>query len=210
MDLFSNHLPDENLSIQKDVYLLRQMTAMDSLLPDIKAVIKAAPLRFMRTPGGKRLNISMTNCGELGWISDAAGYRYAPADPTTGKPWPDLPDSFFHLAQAAASRCDFVDFMPNACLINHYQAGQELTSHQDKNEPDLTQPIVSVSLGMSAHFQIYGNQRHNKPVEIELYDGDVMVWGRSARLIYHGVKTNRSQPHSIWGAHRFNLTMRQV
>jgi alkylated DNA repair protein (DNA oxidative demethylase) len=71
-------------------------------------------------------------------------------------------------------------------------------------------PIVSVSLGMSARFQIFGDSRSNRPLEVELYNGDVMVWGRSARLIYHGVKTNRSIPHPELGLHRFNLTMRQV
>jgi alkylated DNA repair protein (DNA oxidative demethylase) len=208
-DLFgqNNQQPEELLT---DVYLMRGLADADQLLPDIKQVISQAPLRFMRTPGGKRLNISMTNCGQLGWISEPTGYRYAQQDPTSGQPWPDMPESFRQLAMQASGMCGFPGFSPNACLVNHYQAGQELTAHQDKNEPDLSQPIVSVSLGMSARFQIYGDSRSRRPLEVELYDGDVMVWGRSARLIYHGVKTNRSMPHPNLGLHRFNLTMRQV
>ncbi len=196
--------------IYPDVYLLRKYTTLENLQADIKATVADAPFRFMYTPGGKRLNISMTNCGDVGWISEPSGYRYSTTDPTSKLPWPEMPSSFKQLARQVATKAGFTDFTPNACLINHYQLGQELTAHQDKNEPDLSQPIVSVSLGMSARFQIYGDARNNKPVEIELYDGDVLVWGRTARLIYHGVKTNHSLPHPTLGTHRFNLTMRAV
>ncbi len=164
----------------------------------------------MYTPGGKKLNISMTNCGDLGWISEPNGYRYSTTDPTSNLSWPLMPKSFKRLAKETASLAQFDDFQPNACLINHYKQGRELTAHQDKNEPDLSQPIVSVSLGMSARFQIYGNSRQNKPLEIELYDGDVMVWGRCARLIYHGVKTHKGLPHPKLGLHRINLTLRMT
>ena len=196
--------------IQKDIYLLRRFTSCEVLINEVKAVASIAPLRFMHTPGGKRLNISMTNCGDLGWISEPTGYRYAKHDPTSQQAWPAMPGLFKKLAFEAAKLAHFENFQPNACLINHYQQGRELTAHQDKNEPDLTQPIVSVSLGMSARFQIYGDSRSNKPLEIELYDGDVMVWGRSARLIYHGVKTKQGIPHPVLGAHRINLTMRSA
>ncbi len=208
-DLFaaSNKVIEE---IQKDVYLLRKFTSYDALIDDVKAVVTEAPFRFMHTPGGKKLNISMTNCGDLGWVSEPSGYRYVEKDPTSDLRWPPMPEAFKKLAYQAAELAQFEHFQPNACLINHYKQGKELTAHQDKNEPEVTQPIVSVSLGMSARFQIYGNSRNNKPFEIELYDGDVMVWGRSARLIYHGVKTNRSIPHPILGSHRINLTMRMV
>ncbi len=208
-DLFTDSA-NEIEEIQQDVYILRSFTSYDSLIADVKAVTTVAPFRFMYTPGGKKLNISMTNCGDLGWVSEPSGYRYAAKDPTSNEPWPTMPHSFKRLAIKAANKALFNDFNPNACLINHYKQGRELTAHQDKNEPDLSQPIVSVSLGMSARFQIYGDSRNNKALEIELYDGDVMVWGRSARLIYHGVKTNRGIPHPILGDHRINLTMRMV
>ncbi|TDR20480.1 alpha-ketoglutarate-dependent dioxygenase AlkB [Marinicella litoralis] len=208
-DLFS---PNSQLieEIQKDIYLLRNFTSYESLIDEVKAVTAQAPFRFMHTPGGKKLNISMTNCGDLGWISEPTGYRYAAKDPSSKRPWPAMPQPFKQLALTAARHANFKNFQPNACLINHYKQGRVLTAHQDKNEPDLSQPIVSVSLGMSARFQIYGDARNNKPLEIELYDGDVMVWGRSARLIYHGVKTKHSIPHPNLGAHRINLTLRKV
>lgn len=208
-DLFSQNSASFE-EIQQDIYLLRNFTSYDQLKNDIHAVVKTAQFRFMYTPGGNRLNISMTNCGDFGWISEPTGYRYSNIDPTSNQAWPDMPQSLKDLAHKTASMAGFNDFKPNACLINHYKQGKELTAHQDKNESDLSQPIVSVSLGMSARFQIYGDSRNNKPLEIELYDGDVMVWGRTARLIYHGVKTNRSIPHPELGLHRINLTFRQV
>lgn len=206
-DIFTDSdLPIEE--IQKDIFIIRNFTSYKKLIDDIKQVTHQAPFRFMYTPGGKKLNISMTNCGDLGWISEPSGYRYAATDPTSMQPWPTMPDSFKLLAQDAAYLAQFDEFQPNACLINHYKQGRELTAHQDKNETDLSQPIVSVSIGMSARFQIYGDSRNNKPSEIELYDGDVMVWGRSARLTYHGVKTNKGLPHPKLGLHRINLTLR--
>lgn len=209
-DLFATDTEQQLVELQTDTYLIRDFAVHDDLISLIKAITDQAPFRFMRTPGGKRLNISMTNCGDLGWISESAGYRYAKHDPSSKLPWPEMPDAFSQLAQQAAEMAGFKNFQPNACLINHYQQGQELTAHQDKNEPDLSQPIVSVSLGMSARFQIYGDSRNNSPQEIELYDGDVMVWGRSARLIYHGVKTKGGMPHPKLGLHRINLTFRAV
>lgn len=208
-DLFS-HSSQSIEEIQPDIYLLRGFSSYQALIDQVKAVAAKAPFRFMHTPGGKKLNISMTNCGDLGWISEPTGYRYSKKDPTSKQAWPAMPAPFKQLALDAANLANFKDFQPNACLINHYKQGRELTAHQDKNEPDLSQPIVSVSLGMSARFQIHGDARSNKPLEIELYDGDVMVWGRTARLIYHGVKTNRSIPHAELGLHRINLTLRSV
>ncbi len=204
-DLFN-----QDCEISPDIYLYRQKVSWALWADDIKRLIKVAPLRFMRTAGGKRLNISMTNCGDVGWTSSEQGYRYLSRDPASGKPWPKLPPSFAQLGTQIAALTGFEHFQPNACLVNHYQAGQKLNAHQDKNEPDLSQPVVSVSLGMSATFLIYGDERGNKAQKIILNDGDVMIWGRSARLMYHGVETKNTQPHPELGFHRFNVTLRQV
>ncbi|WP_154222712.1 alpha-ketoglutarate-dependent dioxygenase AlkB [Marinicella rhabdoformis] len=207
---FDNDLFDTQAEISKDIYLFRNKVSWTSWADDFKKVVKQAPLRFMHTPGGKRLNISMTNCGDKGWTSGQAGYRYLPNDPKTGKAWPKIPQAFIELAQQTAIQTGFNNFKPNACLLNHYQASQKLSAHQDKNEPDLSKPVVSVSLGMSATFLIYGDSRNNPAKKITLNDGDVMIWGRTARLMYHGVETKNTQPHPELGFHRFNVTLRQV
>jgi alkylated DNA repair protein (DNA oxidative demethylase) len=83
---------------------------------------------------------------------------------------------------------DYPDFRPDACLINRYAVGAKLSLHQDKDEPDLRAPIVSVSLGLPAVFQ-FGGLRRNDPLKrIMLEHGDVVVWGRESRLYYHGIQ----------------------
>ena len=61
----------------------------------------------MITPGGFRMSVAMTNCGDAGWVSDARGYRYDAADPATGRPWPAMPESFRRLAIDAADAAGY-------------------------------------------------------------------------------------------------------
>ena len=181
-----------------------------ALLAAINAISAAAPFRHMTTPGGQAMSAAMTNCGALGWISDARGYRYAPADPLTGRPWPQLPDAWLRLAAGAADVAGFPGFVPDACLINRYAPGARMALHQDRDERDLTQPIVSVSLGLSVIFQFGGLQRAQRPQRVPLMHGDVMVWGGPARLRYHGVLALRGGLHPLVGGYRINLTFRKA
>jgi hypothetical protein len=77
----------------------------------------------MLTPGGQRMQVALTNCGALGWISDRHGYRYGTHDPQTGQPWPAMPAALRALAQSAADRAGFAGFHPDACLVNRYTPG---------------------------------------------------------------------------------------
>lgn len=183
----------------------------DLLLADMQAVIEQAPFRHLTTPGGLRMAVAMSNCGQYGWNSSRAeGYRYVRHDPDTGLPWPAMPASFVTLATRAAAEAGFEGFVPDACLINRYAAGVKLSLHQDKNERDFSAPIVSVSLGLPATFQLGGNHRQDRPVNFPLFHGDVLVWGGPARLRYHGVKPLAAGIHSKTGAYRINLTFRQA
>ena len=56
----------------------------------------------------------------------------------------------------ARCRAGFPQFRPDACHINRYQAGTKLGMHQDRHEIDLSQPIVSVSLGLECIFLLGG------------------------------------------------------
>lgn len=180
------------------------------LLAALKEIVRQAPLRQMITPGGFRMSVAMSNCGPLGWVADRAGYRYDPTDPDSGKAWPALPYSFLRLAQAAATSAGFENFEPDACLINRYQPGAKLSLHQDKDERDLTQPIVSVSLGLPAAFLFGGLKRGDKPTRILLTHGDVAVWGGPARLRYHGILPLKAGNHPVLGEQRINLTFRKA
>jgi alkylated DNA repair protein (DNA oxidative demethylase) len=157
------------------------------LIADLRAVVAQAPFRQMFTPGGHQMSVAMTNCGDLGWVTDRTGYRYDGNDPQTGKPWPAMPATFRDLAGRAAAAAAFEAFSPDACLINRYQPGARMSLHQDKDEEDFGAPIVSVSLGLPATFLFGGLKRSDKPRRFRLEHGDIAVWGGPARLVYHGV-----------------------
>lgn len=181
-----------------------------SCLGALRALTAQAPFRHMVTPGGLRMSVGMTNCGGLGWISDSTGYRYSPTDPESGKPWPQMPDCFSRLATDAAASAGFSGFHPDACLINRYEVGSRLSLHQDKDEKDFTAPIVSVSLGMPAVFQLGGFKRADRPLRLPVEHGDVLVWGGSARLLFHGIMPLKQGLHAVLGAYRVNLTFRKA
>ncbi len=213
MDLFDqSELQPARQEILKDVVLLRAyaVSAENEILADLASVLKAAPLRQMQTPGGKPMSVTTASCGDLGWVSDHKGYRYAPIDPLTQTAWPVMPPSFKQLAQQAAELAGFPGFEPDACLINHYGIGAKMGLHQDKDEQDFTQPIVSVSLGVPAMFQMGGNKRSDQVLKLPLYHGDVLVWGVESRLRFHGVMPLKPAHHQLLGNIRINLTFRRA
>src|SRR6202049_2246418 len=106
------------------------------ILSGLSDVVSKAPFRHMVTPGGFRMSVAITNCGSLGWVTDRTGYRYDAIDPDSGKNWPSMPASFLRLANDAAAEAGFPEFVPDACLINRYEAGAKLSLHQDKDERD--------------------------------------------------------------------------
>ena len=192
--------------------VLRQfaLADADALMAGIAQVTSEAPFRHMRTPGGHAMSAAMSCCGEQGWVTDARGYRYQPDDPESGRVWPPMPRRFRELASKAAETAGFPDFEPDACLINRYQPGAKMGLHQDKDEDDFSQPIVSVSLGLPVVFQFGGLKRSEKPVRVPLAHGDVVVWGGPARLRYHGVLTLKAGDHPLTGPYRYNLTFRRA
>lgn len=187
---------------------LLQGFAGDELWPEVQAVAAAAPFRHMVTPGGFRMSVAMTNCGPLGWVTDRTGYRYSPVDLETGLAWPAMPEAFRELARQAAEAGGFAGFAPDACLINRYEAGAKMSLHQDKDELDFAQPIVSVSLGLPAVFLFGGLARADKPMRVPLHHGDVVVWGGAARLRFHGILPLKAGEHPVTEACRINLTFR--
>jgi alkylated DNA repair protein (DNA oxidative demethylase) len=186
-------------------FALTDDTAIFAALQEVTA---QAPFRHMMTPGGFRMSVAMTNFGSLGWVTDKSGYRYDAIDPQSGKPWPRMPDVLRKLANGAAASAGFHGFDPDACLINRYDPGSRLSLHQDKNERDMGQPIVSVSLGIPAVFLFGGLRREDKPMRVQLTHGDIAVWGGPARLRFHGVMSLKEEHHAMTGGHRINLTFR--
>jgi alkylated DNA repair protein (DNA oxidative demethylase) len=181
-----------------------------ALMQSLEEILVGAPFRHMVTPGGYRMSVAMTNCGEVGWVSDRTGYRYDAIDPTTGRAWPSMPAVFRNLAITAAEAGGFCHFAPDACLVNRYEPGTKLSLHQDRDERDFTAPIVSVSLGLPAVFLWGGLKRKDRPRRIPLTSGDVVVWGGPARLTYHGIAALRDGEDPLTGRCRINLTFRKA
>ena len=214
LDLFNDPLQPQAAQEQlaPGAVLLRGVAqSMDAeLLHAIESVFAQAPLRHMQTPGGYTMSVGTTSCGSLGWVSDARGYRYAAQDPLSGQPWPAMPACFVGLARGAAAQAGYDNFAPESCLINTYLPGAKLSLHQDKDEKDLSAPIVSVSLGLPAVFLFGGAKRSDKPQRYRLLHGDVVVWGGPSRLDYHGVLPLADGDHALLGSRRINLTFRRV
>jgi alkylated DNA repair protein (DNA oxidative demethylase) len=203
---------EEELVLAPGARLLRGFArpAEKALLAALSAVAAEAPFRHMVTPGGYRMSVAMTNCGTAGWVTDRTGYRYDARDPQTGRPWPAMPAVFRDLATQAAERAGFGGFEPDACLVNRYEPGSKLSLHQDHDERDFAQPIVSVSLGLPATFLFGGERRAERPRRLRLVHGDVVVWGGPARMTFHGVDTLRTGDHPMTGPLRYNLTFRRA
>ena len=181
-----------------------------AVLAALRGVASEAPFRRMHTPGGFQMSVAMTNCGAAGWVTDRRGYRYDGSDPDSGARWPAMPDVFARLATEAADAAGYPDFAPDACLVNRYEPGAKMSLHQDKDERDFTNPIVSVSLGLPATFQFGGARRTDPVRKVVLNHGDVVVWGGPSRLYFHGVLTLKDGEHPHTGRARFNLTFRKA
>lgn len=211
LDLFGEEAPWQEPLAEGAVILRRRARDdAEALLAEISAIAAQNPFGHRITPGGHRMSVAMTNCGNLGWSADSRGYQYTEQDESMGTKWPPMPSLFRTLAQQTAREAGFSDFDPDACLINRYEPGAKLTLHQDKDEKDLRQPIVSVSLGLPAVFQFGGFERGDATQRVLLEHGDIVVWGGPSRLRYHGILPLRPGMHPQTGAFRYNLTFRRA
>lgn len=209
-DLFGGQAGDAALA--PGAVLLRGFAGSSegALLAGIADVAAAAPFRHLLVRSGARMSVAMTNCGEVGWVSDRSGYRYDCRDPESGRAWPAMPPAFAELARRAAEVAGYPGYAPDACLVNRYAPGARLSLHQDRDEQELRAPIVSVSLGLPAVF-LWGGQSRSDPIRrLRLVHGDVVVWGGPARMTYHGVAPLPDGEHAATGRVRYNLTFRRA
>ena len=180
----------------------------EALAKAIFEVIADAPLYTPRMPqSGAPFSVRMTNCGALGWVSDAAGYRDQAAHPVTGQPWPPMP------AMLLAAWRDLADYAhpPEACLVNVYAPDARMGLHQDRDERDFAAPVVSLSLGQTCLFRVGGTSRRDPTRSFRLASGDAVVLAGEARLAFHGVdRIIRDTSTLLPDGSRINLTLRRV
>ena len=156
---------------------------------------------------GKPFSVLMTNCGPLGWVSDERGYRYQPTHPSTGAPWPPIPE----IARAAWAELAPEAPPPEACLVNYYQASARMGLNQDRDEEDFSAPVLSLSLGDTCLFRVGGLDRRDRTRSFNLESGDAVILGGPARLAFHGVDRIKSGSSTLLEqGGRINLTLRRV
>ena len=180
--------------------------AQIALVEEVRACLKHAPLFQPVTPRGTPMSVRMSAAGQFGWVSDRKGYRYEAKHPS-GVSWPEMPKRVLDLWRTLVPSAR----LPECCLINWYSDAAKMGMHQDRDETDMSQPVVSVSLGDDALFRMGNATRGGKTDSVWLRSGDLVVMEGSARMAYHGV--DRVRPHSstlLRNGGRINLTLRVV
>jgi alkylated DNA repair protein (DNA oxidative demethylase) len=172
----------------------------------VESILAAAPLHHATTPSGLPMGVMVSDCG----APEAFRQRWDPQSQAVKRMWPAMPRVLLDFAIRCAARSGFPRFRPDACHINRYQAGTKLGLHQDRHACDMSQPIVSVSLGLECVFLLGGIQRIDKVKRILLEHGDVIVWGGPSRMRFHGVQPLKPGHHSLTGPYRYNLTFRRI
>ena len=176
------------------------------LLEEVRRVVARAPLFQPRMLSGRKMSVRMSSAGRFGWISDGAGYRYAACHPS-GMPWPPIPPTLLELWARVVPGAR----APECCLVNFYGGGARMGLHQDRDEADFSQPVLSVSLGDDGLFRIGTTRRGGPTMSHWLSSGDVLVLGGAARLAWHGVDRIRfGSSRLLREGGRLNLTLRVV
>lgn len=183
------------------------VAAQKALLEDVLERLQEAPLyRPVMPKSGKPFSVEESNFGPLGWVSDKSGYRYQALHPVTGKPWPAIPSALLDLWGEIAGTAP-----PDCCLVNLYRQGAKMGLHQDRDEKDLTAPVIGVSLGDDAQFRFGGSERSGPTRTIRLASGDVILFGGVARLAYHGIdRVMAGTSRLVPGGGRLSLTLRRA
>ena len=193
-------------------YLPGAVKGQENPLTEVLMTLLAeAPPAQARTRGGGITSAAMTNCGDVGWWSDTKGYRYQAQRPDTGRPWPPNPAEFYDVVRQVTVDTPWPAFTPDACLINYYGPGAKMGLHQDCDEKDFTQPIVTICLGDDADFMIGSFARTDKAVPIVVRSGDVIIMGGESRMRFHGIRkiyAGTSPLPAITG--RYSLTFRKA
>src|SRR3954447_17461836 len=148
-----------------------------------------------RTRWGQAMRLQMLCLGRH-W--SARDYKYHPVrKDVDALPCPPIPGELQALARRALTETDYLpgkDVCPfDTCIVNRYSSadGGRLGDHVDNSEGAAAlasgYPVVSLSVGASCVFRIGGIKRTDPYQRHTLASGDLVIFGRSMRLAYHGV-----------------------
>lgn len=195
------------LMARLSVEVQRELLAMS------RDIVKQSPLYELRMKTGTPFKLKCASAGSCGWYSDEQGYRYVSKHPCLGMPFPDVPPLMREIAERAAVTFDD-HLRVDTVLLNWYKPGDSLGLHVDRTEKALHRPIVTISLGADAVFQIGGLDKADPIEEVTVSSGDVLFMGGSHRMIWHGVKkvfdATLFDTLGMKTPGRISLTIRQV
>ncbi|MDQ3468406.1 MAG: alpha-ketoglutarate-dependent dioxygenase AlkB [Actinomycetota bacterium] len=148
-----------------------------------------AGLRHPRMPTGSVMSVQSV-C--LGWHWSPYTYTRT-ADDTDGAPVKPMPADLVAMSRDAVAAAygadspDALTYEPDAALVNLYAPGAKLGLHQDAEELS-DAPVVTISIGDACTFRLAAVDRRVGPfVDLQLRSGDLLVFGRANRRIFHGV-----------------------
>jgi alkylated DNA repair protein (DNA oxidative demethylase) len=164
-------------------------TQVDDLAAAGRRIIAAAPLMAPTMRDGTALKVRVTSAGAWGWWADPNGYRYVDRHPGTGEPFPPIDPLFRDLTAQILARAGYPGgeafaASVDSVLINWYAPGASLGWHVDRTEEDSAAPIVSISIGDTALFEIKDGEAVRKYV---LINGDACVQGGPSRAAEHRI-----------------------
>jgi alkylated DNA repair protein (DNA oxidative demethylase) len=181
-------------------------SAQEALAQAVLALLADAPAVAPQTRFGP-MSVRMTSAGDFGWVADRRGYRYEPVHPLTGRPWPPIPPLARDVWDAVVPGAR----APECCLVNLYDHAARMGLHQDRDEADFTQPVVSISLGDDARFRVGATTRGGPTQSVWLRSGDVAVLEGPSRQAYHGIdRVAAGTSTLLQQGGRINLTLRVV
>lgn len=182
-----------------------------------REIVSAAPLVRPTMADGTAMRVQITSCGDVGWMADRRrGYHYAAEHPSTG-PWPPMSMVLRGilggiLASIYSDDMAWMAGVYDTCLLNWYGACDSLGWHQDVTEDDRCMPIVGISLGDPARFEI---ELVDDTVSTIVRSGDVVIMGGFSRLARHRVA--EVMPPDLFGPRsplsrpgRLSLTFRRA
>lgn len=205
---------EHGLFIERGLLGEGDQAAVVALARDVTA---AAPLVRPTMADGTPLRVQVTSCGDVGWMADLRrGYHYAARHPLVG-PWPPMSTALRGilggiLAAVYGADMAWMAGAYDTCLFNWYSPSDSLGWHQDVTEADRCMPIVGVSLGDPARFEI---ELTDETVSTVVRSGDVVIMGGFSRLARHRVA--EVMPPDLFGPRsplsrpgRLSLTFRRA
>jgi alkylated DNA repair protein (DNA oxidative demethylase) len=190
-------------------YVLRGMHSprdIDAIVTQVRALQSRYPFVHPTMRDGSELGVRVTNWGAWGWWSDERGFRYIAKHPKHGQAWSELPPGWerYPMAYLYAACMDAHAKLPgwtpeawslrdgpaawldevDTALVNYYAPDAALGWHTDKTEADLRSPILTMSIGASARFEIkLDGETHS----IVLHSGDGCVMAGVSRNAEHRI-----------------------